>query len=248
MKKDRTYRLTLEYDGTRFSGWQVQPSLRTVQGEIETALQRILGQPVRLTAAGRTDAGVHATGQVAVFAASTEILPELLKRALNGLLPPDISVIEASETDPGFNPRFSAVSRTYRYTITNRKISVGRAYAWHVRFPLARDLLEEATKPLAGHCSLEGFSKKNNDDDYSTIIYNTGWTFSDHTMIFEISAIRFFQHAVRGIVGTAVTVARGKEPPDLIGSILGTGDRSLAGPLAPASGLCLVRVDFGETL
>ena len=246
MDNEQKYRLVLDYDGSRFSGWQVQPDRRTVQGEIETALNTILGARIRLTAAGRTDAGVHATGQVASFTAPAGMEPERMKRALNGVMPPDITVVEASGADPRFNPRFDATSRTYRYTLTGRKISVGRAYAWHVRYPLAQNLLDAAASRLNGTVSLEGFSKKNDDDDYTTMIYNTGWTFNGTAMVFEISAIRFFQHAVRSIVGTLVTIARGRETPDLIDRILETGDRTLAGPLAPAAGLCLVHVGFGE--
>jgi len=242
--KERTFKLLLEYDGTDFAGWQIQPDQRTVQGEVEDALGRILRQPVRLTAAGRTDAGVHASGQVAGFNTGSDFGAGRLKKALNALLPRDITVVDAAEVHPGFNARFDAKSRTYRYTLSGRKTSVGRAYAWHVKYNLSRELLEEATHPLNGKCSLEGFSKKNDDDDYSTIVYNNMWTFKENLMIFEVCAIRFFQHAVRSIVGTAVEIARGKEPPELISRILETGDRSLAGPLAPARGLCLVKVDY----
>jgi len=241
-----TLKLVLEYDGTDFAGWQVQPDQRTVQGEIEDALARILGHPVRLTAAGRTDAGVHASGQVAGFKTTSDFGAGRLKRALNAVLPGDITVMEIDEVHDTFNARFDAKSRMYRYTLTDRKISVNRAYAWRVKYSLTRELLKEATRPLCGVCSLEGFSKKNDDDDYATIVYNNGWTFNENLMIFEVCAIRFFQHAVRTIVGTAVEVARGKESPDLIGRVLETGDRSLAGPLAPARGLCLVKVDYEE--
>ena len=242
--KEQTFKLILEYDGTDFAGWQIQPDQRTVQGEAEDALARILSHPVRLTAAGRTDAGVHASGQVAGFNTNSDFSDGRLKRALNAVLPHDIAVVDIAGVPPGFNARFDAKSKTYRYTISGRKISVGRAYAWHVKYNISKELLEEATRPLNSECSLEGFSKKNDDDDYSTIVYNNGWMFSDNLMIFEVCAIRFFQHAVRSIVGTAVEIARGKESPDLIRRILETGDRSLAGPLAPAQGLCLVKVNY----
>ena len=114
----KTYKLTLEYEGTDFSGWQVQPGKRTVQKSVEDALERILGRFVRITAAGRTDAGVHATGQVAHFSAETDMSPERLVRALNGVLPRDVTAVGAVTVAPGFNARFDATSRTYRYTIT----------------------------------------------------------------------------------------------------------------------------------
>jgi tRNA pseudouridine38-40 synthase len=246
VNRERTIKLVLEYDGSRFSGWQIQPDRRTVQGILEETLEVILRHPVRVAAAGRTDAGVHASGQVVSFHTTGTIMTDRLKTALNGVLPRDMVVHEMSETYPGFNARFDAVSRTYRYTITTRKTALGRSYAWHVKYNLSRELLIEATSPLSGTCSLEGFSKKNENDDYSTIIYKNNWTFDENLMIFEISALRFFQHAVRGIVGSAVDVARGKEPPDLFRRILETGDRSLAGPLAPALGLCLVHVEFNN--
>jgi tRNA pseudouridine38-40 synthase len=243
---ERTIRLTIEYDGGRFSGWQVQPGKRTVQGDVENALERILHHPVRLTAAGRTDAGVHATGQVAGFTTCADMETRRLARALNGVLSRDVTVIAVDEAPPGFHARFDARSRTYRYTISNRRISVGRAYAWQVRAPLSTALLEEATRCLDGACDLRGFSKGADEEDFSTVILKNLWMFSEHLMIFEISAIRFFHHSVRSIVGSAVEVARGAEPPDLLVRILQTRDRSLAGPTAPAHGLCLVHVDYGE--
>jgi len=244
--REHTFKLILEYDGTKFSGWQIQPDKRTVQKVVEDTLEKILQHPVRVIAAGRTDAGVHASGQVASFKSTSEIEIERLKRAMNATLPRDVTVIGVTETQPEFNPRFDAISRTYQYTISNTRLSIGRFCAWHVKYDLLRELLEEATSPLNGSCSLEGFSKKNEGDDYSTIIYKNSWTYKENLMIFEISAVRFFQHSVRSIVGSAVEVGRGKQSPDLLKRILETGDRSLAGPLAPALGLCLVNVEYRE--
>lgn len=242
----RTLRLLVEYDGTNYSGWQVQPGRRTVQGELEQAIERILHQPVRLTAAGRTDAGVHASGQVAGFRAETDMEPARLKKALNGILSRDVTVVEMDEARPGFDARFNARSRTYRYTLSDRRVSIGRNTIWYVKFHLSRELLEAATRPLFGPCNLRGFSKGTDDEDFSTVIFKNKWIFEDNLMIFEIAAIRFFHHAVRGIVGSAVEVARGKESPDLLRRILESGDRTLSGPTAPPQGLCLVRVDYGE--
>ncbi len=242
--REHTFKLILEYDGTNFSGWQIQPNRRTVQKVVEDTIENILQHCVRIVAAGRTDAGVHASGQVASFKTTSEIEIYRLKKAMNATLPRDVNVIDVTETNPEFNPRFDAISRTYRYTISNSRLSIGRAYAWHVKYDLSRELLEESTSLLNGRCSLEGFSKKNDDNDYYTIIYKNSWTFRENLMIFEICAVRFFQHSVRTIVGSAVEVARGKQSPDLIKRILETKDRSLAGPLAPALGLCLVNVDY----
>ncbi len=244
--KELSYKLILEYDGTGFSGWQIQPNERTVQGIVEDALGKILKHSVRVTAAGRTDAGVHASGQTVSFRATSQIEGSRLKRALNGILPRDITVLDAAETHSEFNARFDALSRTYQYTISNRRLSIGRSFVWQVKYRLKCELLEEATRSLNGECSLKGFSVKNDNDDYSTIIYKNSWTFEKNLMIFEITAVRFFRHAVRSILGTAVEVARGKESPDLIHRILKTEDRTLAGSTAPALGLCLVNVDYGD--
>lgn len=241
-----TYKLVLEYDGGKFAGWQVQPGERTVQQTVEDALKRILGCDTRIVAAGRTDAGVHAFGQVAGFSAETDMGTERLLKSINGVLPKDVSVTGIEVVPDGFNARFDAVARTYRYTMSDRRLSVGRQYAWHVRYNLSRSLLEQATEPLEGECDLRGFSKGTDDEDYTTIILKKSWTFRDNFMILDISAIRFFHHAVRSIVGTAVEIARGKENPDLTGRILASRDRSLAGPTAPACGLCLVHVEYGD--
>jgi len=240
----RKLKLVLEYDGTGFSGWQVQPEARTVQKVTEDAIGKVLQHPVRIIAAGRTDAGVHASGQVAHFTTSSEMEPAVLKKALNGLLPRDVTVRDLTETHADFHARFDATARTYRYTLSNRRISIGCNYAWHVPYRLDIKLLEHSTRPLEGHCNLRGFSKGQDDEDFSTVILKNHWTFDDNFMIFEIRAIRFFHHAVRSIVGSAVEVARGKASPDLLSRILETHDRKLSGPTAPAQGLCLMKVDY----
>jgi len=246
MGDERNIRCVLEYDGTRFAGWQIQPDCRTVQGVVEEGLEHILGHTVRITAAGRTDAGVHATGQVVNFATSSDFPIERMVRALNGVLPRDVSALTATVADRSFNARFGAIARTYRYTITDRRISVGRRYAWHVKYRLDRELLAGSTRPLSGHCDLRGFSRGGDDDDYSTIVHSEAWSFEENRAIFEICAVRFFHHAVRSIVGTAVEAARGRIAPDSFERILADRDRSLAGPTAPALGLCLVHIDYGD--
>ena len=243
---EHTVKIVLEYDGTNFAGWQIQPRERTVQKVVEETIEKVLRHPVRLIAAGRTDAGVHAAGQVAGFKTSSDMELRRLKKALNGVLPHDVSIIDIERVYDSFNARFDAKSRTYRYTISDRRLSIGRKYAWHVPYRLDRELLESSTRALKGECDLRGFSKGNDDDDFSTIFMKNKWTFNDNLMIFEITAIRFFHHAVRSIIGSAVDVARGKSSPSLFKQILETRDRKLAGATAPAQGLCLVHVDYGE--
>lgn len=244
--KTRTLKLVLEYDGTRYAGWQIQTNARTVQGVIEEALEKILHHPARLIAAGRTDAGVHATGQVAGFTTSSIMGTERLKRALNGVLSRDVTVVELEQVRDDFNARYDARSRTYRYTVTERRLSVGRSYAWHVPYKLDRNLLASSTVYLRGACNLRGFSKGNDKDDYSTIIFKNRWIFDGALSIFEITGVRFFHHAVRSIIGSAVKVASGRASPDLLQRILETRNKKLAGPTAPASGLCLVAVEYGD--
>ncbi len=238
--------MIIEYDGTDFAGWQVQPGQRTVQGEIEKALAAIFQQPVRIAGAGRTDAGVHAKGQVANFTVSSEIATDRIAHAVNGSLPRDIAIIEACEVPEGFSARYNASCRTYRYMISDQRTAIERNHIWECKYKLSRDLLVKAVEPLKGRLDLKAFSKGGEDEDYETIIFNNSWTFRDNFMIFEISAIRFFHNAVRRIIGSAAEVARGAETPDLFERMLATGDRSLSGPTAPASGLCLIRVDYGE--
>ncbi len=241
-----TFKCTIEYDGTSFAGWQVQPEERTVQDEVEQAIRRILGIPVRIVGAGRTDAGVHASGQVASFSAPCTLALPRLKKALNAVLPHDVAILSIEEVPDGFNARYDALSRTYRYTISTRRDALHRNHVWQAKYRLSPELLREATRPLSGPVNLKGFSKRNDDDGYDSIILRNDWTFRENMMIFEIGAVRFFQHSVRSIVGTAAEVARGHVPPDRIARILETGDRSLAGPTAPACGLCLINVEYGD--
>jgi tRNA pseudouridine38-40 synthase len=240
----KTVRMNIEYDGTRFHGWQVQPNQRTVQGVIEDALAQLLRREVRIHCAGRTDAGVHARGQVASFVTESDFPINSLSRALNGNLPNDIAVHDVFEVPEKFHARYSALSRMYRYTLSERRRALGRNYVWHIKYHLDRHMLMKATEPLIGECNLRGFSKGDDNDDYSTVIVKNEWTFEDDLMIFTIQGIRFFHHAVRSIVGSAVEVARGKEPPGLLEMILAERNRDLAGPTAPAKGLCLERVFY----
>ncbi len=247
MPETRTMKMTIEYDGAGFAGWQVQPDARTVQAVVEEAISTITGTPqVRVTAAGRTDAGVHARGQVVHFETASALPAGRLLKAFNGLLPPDVTVTDLVEAPRGFNARFDAVGRSYRYTLSDRRVAIGRGHIWHVRHSLSRELLAQSTAALKGPCDLRGFSKQGDRDDFSTILSRNRWTFEDNCMIFDITAVRFFHHAVRSIVGTAVDIARGRLAPDTVERILATGDRSLAGVTAPARGLCLMSVDYGD--
>lgn len=242
----KTIKLTIDYDGTNFAGWQVQPNQRTVQGEIEHALETVLRHPVRTVGAGRTDTGVHASGQTAHFHTESDITEHRLIGSLNGILPEDIAIREVKHVTDDFNARFDARARSYRYTIATKKVAINRHYSWMVPYNLDFDRLAKSTTALDGECDIRGFSRGEDSDDYRTIIFDNRWSHEGDFIYFDISAIRFFHHAVRSIVGTAVEVGRGKLPPGTVREILETRNRRLAGPTAPARGLCLMNIDYGD--
>lgn len=240
-------RLVLEYDGADFHGWQVQPGLRTVQGVVEEALRRLVNEEVRLAGAGRTDAGVHAEGQVASFQTGSRLSPEILRRGLNGLLPPDVTALSAARVEEGFHARFDARSRTYRYTIATRRRSVGRAYAWFVPYPLDVAPMRAAAGFFTGrHDFLSFCNAAQERTGHVCTVAGCEWSASGREMTLEVTADRFLRGMVRTMVGTMVDVGRGKLPVEAVRGILEARDRRVSGPAAPAHGLCLVRVGYEE--
>jgi tRNA pseudouridine38-40 synthase len=241
----RCFKLVLEYDGSDFAGWQVQPDARTVQGELERTLKTLTGESIRVTGAGRTDAGVHATGQVASFFSDCRFDPSGLTRALNATLPRDIRVRESSNPDNPFDARRDARERTYRYVLARRPRAVGRQYAYHPHGRLDLDSMIGASECLIGMHRWDAFCKKDeNEDRYESEVLRIRWENDAETIAFEITAVRFFHHMVRILVGTLLEVARGKRNAEQIREILEKRDRSLAGPTAPPCGLFLMKVDY----
>jgi tRNA pseudouridine38-40 synthase len=245
----RIVRLTLEYDGTAYLGWQVQPQGPTIQSELERALGVMTGRRIRVTGAGRTDAGVHAAGQVASFVAEETIPAVGFARGLTRLLPVDIAVLAAADAPDGFDARRSARRKLYRYTLLNRAVRspLSTRFDWHVRVPLDAAAMDEAARALVGTHDFSAFRTADPAEkspvrrlDRLTV------TRDGDRVIVEAEGPGFLKHMVRVIVGTLVEVGRGAFPPAATAAILASRDRGEAGPTAPPHGLCLVRVDYPQ--
>lgn len=241
------YRLLLEYDGTAYHGWQVQPGLETIQGVLEARLARLAGGPVPVRGAGRTDAGVHALGQVASFAADCRLDPATLRRALNATLPGDIVVREAAEAAPGFDARFSARSKTYRYTLLRRESRsafLGRT-SLHLAGGLDLAAMRAAARHLVGTHDFSAFRAGSCGARTPVrTVLGADWREEGVLWQFEITADGFLQHMVRILVGTLLEVGRGRRRPEGLRELLAGGERRLAGKTAPPQGLCLVEVHY----
>ena len=243
----RILKLLLEYDGTGFSGWQVQPGKRTIQGDIEKVLAKLLGEKVTLIGAGRTDAGVHAKGQVASFQTRSQRSPEVILRALNAGGDRDIAVREVVDLgeDSEFHARFSAKSRIYEYRIIQGRSPLRRRFAWEVTYLLDAAKMGQASKCLVGKHDFTSFSSARAEvKTRICVVKNAGWYEERERLVFRIEADRFLQAMVRSLVGTMVDIGRGRFKPNEMRGILGARDRSLAGKTAPAHGLCLVQVNY----
>jgi len=240
-----TLRLGIEFDGTEFRGWQVQPRDRTVQGEIEQAIWRVTGARVRIAGAGRTDSGCHAAGQVASATLNTRLTPERLRAALNAHLPPDIRIVEAAEAEPRFHARYRAMRRAYRYLIVPQPSALKRRYAW--TRPIRADLeaLRSASRPLLGRHDFISFSKQGGDDGGTVCaVTHAGWSRRGRVTRFDIVADRFLYTMVRRIVSTTIRAAEESGGAKAIREVLEARDRRAAAPPAPAHGLYLMRVRY----
>lgn len=243
----RNIRLQLEYDGTDFKGWQVQPDQRTVQGTLESCLASLLGHPIRVIGAGRTDAGVHALGQVANFTTYNALPLERIGQALNGTLPPDVAVLDIDDVPSTFHARRSAKRRTYLYRIVYRRRAIGRNEAWHLRSRLNIDAMRSAASRTLGNHDFTSFCVASSErENRNCRVFECVLHCLDDAVHVEISADRFLRSMVRGIVGTLVQVGRGKRAPDAMDAILLARDRQVAGPNAPPQGLFLKEVTYEE--
>ena len=236
----------VEYDGTDFYGFQVQAAERTVQGEIERALEAVTGARTRVVGAGRTDRGVHARGQVVSFSAAWRHgLPDL-HRALNAVLAADLSILEMDLAPEGFHPRFSASRRAYRYTILNRRwrSPLERRTAWQVTQKLDLDRMAEASRSLIGTHDFATFGQPPQGVNTVRTVFRAEWQAKGSRLWFDIEANAFLYRMVRSIAGTLVLVGRGQVSSQELESFLLARDRSLIKQVAPAHGLCLMRVDY----
>lgn len=245
----RNVRLLVEYDGTGFVGWQIQREGRSVQGEIARALGQVLQEEVNLIGAGRTDAGVHASGQVANFRTGSGMECSRLYRALNGLLPEDIRVHRVEDVQEEFHARFDARERRYRYTIATAPVAVGRQYCWQIGYALEKGVLPRLAALLPGDREFGAFCKSAADVDHTRCTVTAAlWEWAGDRLTFRIAANRFLHGMVRALVGTMVDVARGYTAEGEFEGIMASGDRRRAGMAAPACGLVLERVLYADDM
>lgn len=247
LRSMRNLKLTIEYDGTGYHGWQVQADVRTIQGIIEGKLSQITGEQVRLIASSRTDTGVHALGQVANFKTHSSLDAQSFLKALNSLLPEDIHIKDVDEVDEAFHARFSAKGKIYEYRILNGGIPspFHRHFSWFVPGRLDLVRMRKAAMKLVGRhdyssfCSAGSMHTTAMRDIYEVTVRRRGGL-----VVIRIEANAFLRQMVRNIVGTLVEVGRGRMTPSQFGDILEARDRRLAGIAAPAQGLFLVRVNY----
>lgn len=245
----RRIRLTLHYDGAGFHGWQVQPDVRTVQQELEAALERLTTQPIRTAAAGRTDTGVHATGQVVSFDVPARWHPAELRRALNAVLPDDVWVESAAEAAADFHARFSATDRAYDYRLgldPRAGSPFHRRTCWVVRERVDPLLLDRAANLLLGEHSFRAFAHAGQEErgDRCIVHESKWWEWPPLGVVYRVRANRFLHHMVRYLVGTMVDVARGRRPLDHMRALLEEDPAVETSPPAPPHGLFLVRVGY----
>lgn len=241
----RRWRAVVEYDGTDFSGWQRQEGQRTVQLVIEDAIRQVVGESVFVRAAGRTDAGVHADGQVVSFDLVQPMPAHGLLRGVNSILPPDAALVEVTEAAPDFDARFSARGKVYRYTVWNHFVRSPRRArtAWHVRQVLDMDAMRAAAALLVGEHDFRAF--RASDCDRRTtrrLVRGLEVDRQGAIVTFDVEATAFLKNMVRILVGTLVDVGRGRLDPGTVTRMLETGDRTIGGMTAPAAGLTLLRV------
>ena len=247
MNEIRNIKMIIEYDGTNYHGWQVQSREPTIQALIEESLKTITQETIRTTSSGRTDAGVHALDQVVNFFIKKPIENSALQRAMNALLPKDITVKEVSGVPLDFHARFSAKSKVYRYLILNSPVrsSFYEKYAWHVPYRLDINLIQEAAQFLIGTHDFSSFRASSCEakNPIRTLL-RSDIERRENLLEMTFEANAFLQYMVRNMVGTLVEIGRGKIKTDSISDLLKTKDRNKAGPTAPPQGLFLVSVNY----
>jgi tRNA pseudouridine38-40 synthase len=249
----RNLKIVLAYDGSEFSGWQVQPEAATIQGTLASAIGRVTGEKVLPQGSGRTDAGVHALAQVATFGTESPIPAQNLVKALNDMLPPSIRVLEASEEPLEFHARKSARAKTYRYRIYRGTICLPfiARYVWHNPFPLDEEAMQRAAGLVIGEHDFTSFAavdseRGHEDETISNVrkIFLSTWQRVEGELVYTVRGSGFLHHMVRNLLGTFVLVGKGTLKPEDMTGILAARNRSAAGATAPASGLYLVSVEY----
>jgi tRNA pseudouridine38-40 synthase len=240
-------KLTVEYDGTEYHGWQIQATGKTVQAVLEKAVSTLVGRPTRIIGSGRTDAGVHAVGQVANFLSDKELEPHRTQRALNALTPNDICVKAVELVPDSFHARRQGRSRIYEYRILNRSSPspFHLRYAWHVHDGLDIAAMRQAISCLIGEHDFSSFRGAGCDADHPVrTVYGTSINQIDDLVVFTVEATAFLRHMVRNLVGTLVEVGRQQRTPQSFDALLEARDRTQAGMRAPAQGLFLMKVKY----
>jgi tRNA pseudouridine38-40 synthase len=260
------WKIVLSYDGSPFHGWQVQPGRPTVQGTLAAAIEKMTGERVLPQGSGRTDAGVHALGQVASFALQGTIPAENLRRALNQALPPSVRVMKVEEVGAEFHARHSAVRKSYEYRIFERKVEeieeesicppFVAPYVWDCRWAVDVEAMKRAAEMLGGTHDFTSFAAVDPDraqresgeggPNPVKTIFASSVTREDGLLIYRVKGSGFLHHMVRNLVGTLVEVGRGALKAEEMGRILAAKDRATAGPTAPAQGLFLVGVEYRD--
>ena len=244
----KNFKMTIEYDGTEYHGWQRQKEDRSIQQEIEKAILSMTARQVVLSASGRTDAGVHARGQVANFCCDTELAPEVIQKGLNSLLPADIVIKDCCRVDDAFHARYDAKSKLYHYKMLNRDLpqAIGRQYALFIRRKLNSGAMRLAMTHIIGSHDFKAFEGTGSPRSNTTrnVMAAELTEEADGQVTFKIEANGFLRFMVRNIVGTLIDVGLGKTTPDEFKKILESRDRSRAGATAPAHGLFLMEVKY----
>ncbi len=257
----RTFKLLLAYDGTDFAGWQVQPDAPTIQGTLQLCIGRITGENVLPQGSGRTDAGVHARGQVASVMLQSPIPPENLGKALNDVLPPAIRVLRVEQVPNDFHARKSAQAKTYQYRIFRSDVvsPFGARYVWHYPYPLDEAAMAEAADAFCGEHDFTSFAAvdpergkpepasgggKGNVRGNLRTVLESSWRRDGDELIYRVRGRGFLHHMVRNLVGTFILVGKGTLRREDLMRILAARSRSAAGATAPASGLCLQDVEY----
>ena len=246
----RRIRITVSYDGTDFHGWQVQPGLTTIQGELERVLLEIEKAPVQVAGSGRTDAGVHAVAQVAAFSLTNPIPVDNLRRAMNRLLPRDIRVIDAALAADDFHPRFAAVAKTYEYRILRSEICAPfeRRYVYHHAYPLDEVRMMDVAPLLEGEHDFSAFAAADDRDELGRskvrTIFSSCLRREDDRLVYRVRGSGFLKHMVRNMVGVLLEVGKGNLSRDDLLARLLPGCAIPPGPAAPARGLFLISVEY----
>jgi len=244
-----SFKITIAYDGSQFVGWQRQAAGTSIQGLIEDALRELDDRDVAVAGAGRTDAGVHAMGQVASFTLVRDTSPEVVVRSLNARLPADVRIISAEGVPASFHARFNATSKTYRYRLSNADVlsPFERTYAWHVPGSLDVAAMAEAARLVEGRHDFAAFQTVGGATGSTERVVSASMLTpaGDGLLIYEITGDGFLRHMVRAIAGTLIEVGRGRRGALWMRDVIASRDRSQAGKTAPAHGLFLVRVDYG---